>query len=207
MGDDPSADRKPEPNLELPRLRLPSFRRQKIRRAGPSTQPPAAEPIAPKTVEPEQPEPHAAEPAAAHRDPSSRRPALPGPMGAVLAGLVVGAAGAAGTYGGLRSCEAINGTPSCGASGLGYLVAIAVGMVAIGWLLLRLLGIEDPLSTSFLGVGIVVVVVLAGLTGVIFSAWMFLVIPLLAAAAYTLAHWVATRFVEPVQTSPGPDVR
>jgi hypothetical protein len=100
----------------------------------------------------------------------------------------------------------MNGTPSCGGPGLGYLVAIAIGMLAVGALLLKALGVREPVGTSFLAVGVLAVIVLVGLTGVIFSAWMFLAIPAVAAASYVLAHWVTTRFVD-VEQPPGPDVR
>jgi len=118
----------------------------------------------------------------------------------------VGGLGAGVTYGGLRGCEALNGTPSCGGLGLAYLVAIAIGMVAVGALVLKALRVGEPVGTSFLAVGILAVVVLVGLTGVIFSGWMFLAIPAVAAASYLLAQWVTTRFVD-VDRPPGPDVR
>ncbi len=133
--------------------------------------------------------------------------ALPGPVAAVVAGLVVGLVGSGTTYGGLRGCAAVRGAPSCGAPGLGFLVAIAIGMVALGAVLLKVMRARESVGTSFLGVGLVVVVVLVALTGVIFSAWMFVVVPLLCSAAYAAAHWVTHRFVEPWEPPPGPDVR
>lgn len=215
MPDEP--DERREPNLELPQLRLPGFRRRGVRRTGPAAHPTEETgPVAvteeqaadqPTETPPGQTSP--TEPAQPPRRRSRRartRPALPGPLAAALTGLGVGALGAGTTYGGLRGCEALNGTPSCGGPGLGYLVAIAVGMVAVGALLLKALRVGEPVGTSFLAIGILAVVVLAGLTGVIFSVWMFLAIPAVAAASYALAHWVTTRFVD-VEQPPGPDVR
>ena len=225
-------DEKRQPNLELPQLRLPGFRRKGARRTGPAGPPEqlggGRQPVVgpeetghvavteeqaadqPTEAQPEPPspgtQPEPAQPAT-HRDRRPRTaPALPGPVAAPLTGLVVGALGAGVTYGGLRGCEAVNGTPSCGGPGLGYLVAIAIGMVAVGALLLKALRAAEPVGTSFLAVGIIAVVVLLGLTGVIFSVWMFLAIPAVAAASYALAHWVTTRFVD-VEQPPGPDVR
>ena len=91
--------------------------------------------------------------------------------------------------------------------GAGYLVAIAIGMVAVGALLLKALRVGEPVGTSVLAIGILAVVVLVGLTGVIFSVWMFLAIPAVAAASYALAHWVTTPFVEPRAAGPEHDVR
>lgn len=204
-------DEKRQPNLELPQLRLPGFRRKGVRRTGPADPPPEESGHVPVTEEqaagqPTEAQPEPAQPAT-HRDRRAKTaPTLPGPAAATLTGLVVGALGAGVTYGGLRGCEAVNGTPSCGGPGLGYLVAIAIGMVAVGALLLKALRVGEPVGTSVLAVGIIAVVVLLGLTGVIFSVWMFLAIPAVAAASYALAHWVTTRFVD-VEQPPGPDVR
>lgn len=205
MPDEP--DDRREPNLELPQLRLPGFRRKGVRRTAPAPQ--ADEPEAEPASEPEpaaEPEPEPARPPRRRSRRARRPPALPGPLAAALTGLVVGGLGVGVTYGGLRGCEALNGTPSCGGPGLGYLVAIAVGMVAAGALVLKALQVAEPVGTSVLAVGILAVVVLVGLTGVIFSGWMFLAIPAVAAASYLLAHWVTTRFVD-VEQPPGPDVR
>ena len=39
-------------------------------------------------------------------------------------------------------------------------------------------------------------IALLTLTDVIFSGWMFLLVPILCAPSYALSHWVTTRFVE-----------
>jgi len=67
-------------------------------------------------------------------------------------------------------------------------------MILLGSALLRALGVPGSGSTSFLAVGILAVISMLALLDVIFSAWMFLVIPVLAAVAYLVAHWVTTRF-------------
>lgn len=108
---------------------------------------------------------------------------------------MVGAAGAGATYGALAGCEAVRGVSTCGgAPGFFVLVAIVVAMVLLGGALLRALRVHAAGSTSFLAVGVVVVVVMLTLLDVILSAWMFAVVPALAALGYLLAHWVTTRF-------------
>lgn len=125
-----------------------------------------------------------------------------------LTGAVVGLFGVAATYLGMEACDAVTGTSSCGgAPGLLLLVAIVAVMVLLGALLLRTWRIPDPGGTSFLGVGVVTVVVMVVLLDVVFSGWMFLVVPVLGAAAYALAHWVTTRFVEEPEGPEPHDVR
>ncbi|MGH3364023.1 MAG: hypothetical protein ACRDOW_04775, partial [Nocardioidaceae bacterium] len=122
-------------------------------------------------------------------------PSVPGRMAAGLTGLLVGATGGAATYGAMAGCEAVRGVSTCGgAPGFFILVAILVLMVLLGAAILRMFGVSAPGSTSFLAVGIVAVVVMLTLLDVIFSPWMFVVVPLLSAGSYLLAHWVTTRF-------------
>jgi hypothetical protein len=107
----------------------------------------------------------------------------------------VGAAGAVATYGAMAGCEALRGVSTCGGGpGFLVLVAIFVLMVLLGAGVLRVFRAEAPGSTSFLGVGIVAVVVMLVLLDAVYSPWMFVVVPALAAVAYLLAHWVTTRF-------------
>jgi drug/metabolite transporter (DMT)-like permease len=136
-----------------------------------------------------------------------RRRVIPGALAAILAGVVVGGFGTGSTYGALRGCEALNGTDSCGGPGLLGLLAIVVLMGLVGALLLRLMRVADPGSTSFLGIGLLCVVVLVALMEELFSVWMFVAIPLLTAVCYAVARWVTTRFVQPYEKEPGPDVR
>jgi hypothetical protein len=137
-----------------------------------------------------------------------QRPLVPAYLATVVTGLLVGGAGTGLTAGALRGCEILNGTDSCGgAPGLLVMVAIVAVMVLLGAGLLRLMRVADPAGTSFLAVGIVCVLVLVGLMDVVFSQWMFVGVPVLGAAAYSLAHWVTTRFVDTSEAGPGHDVR
>lgn len=127
--------------------------------------------------------------------PERSAPRVPGGVAAAVTGALVGAAGGAATYGAMTGCEIVRGVSTCGgAPGFFILVAICALMVLLGGGILRLLRVEAPGSASFLAVGLVAVVVMLALLDVIFSAWMFVVIPLLSALAYVLAHWVTTRF-------------
>lgn len=154
----------------------------------------AAGPAVPATAQASAPA-TATEVPARPADRARTRLVLPGRLAAALTGLLVGVAGAALTYGAMAACEAVRGVSSCGGvPGFFVLVAIVVLMVLLGAGLLKAFGVKDTVSTSFLGVGIVTVLVMLLLLDVIFSAWMFAAIPILTAAAYLLAHWVTTRF-------------
>lgn len=125
------------------------------------------------------------------------KPLLPVALAAVLTGLFVGAAGALGTYGAMTGCEAVRGVSTCGgAPGFFILVAILALMVLLGAAVLHVAKVNDPASTSFLAVGLVAVIAMLVLLDVIFSAWMFVVIPVLTALAFLLAQWVTSRFTE-----------
>jgi hypothetical protein len=119
----------------------------------------------------------------------------------------VGLLGAGATYGGLLGCDALRGTKSCGGPGVFLLLAVLVVMVLAGALLLSLLRVPEPRSTSFLAVGVTAVVVLLALMEELFTTWMFVAVPLVSAAAYGLAHWVTTRYVELPDRGPEHDIR
>jgi hypothetical protein len=217
-------DDKTEPSLELPSLKLPGLGRRRRRKAGEASEARVGTtPVPSETVEDPTPTEqlgswdqdatealpvngtaehaaeHVAEPAATKRPRRAKaertRPVLPGWLAAALTGLLVGAAGAAGTYGAMAGCEVVRGVSTCGgAPGFFILVAIVALMVLLGAGLLKAFRVKDAGSTSFLAVGIVTVLVMLLLLDAIFSVWMFAVIPTLTAAAYLLAHWVTTRF-------------
>jgi hypothetical protein len=195
MGQKPADREDKEPSLELPSLKLPGFGRRKKSKEDAGSHVEAVTPDPP--VEPE-PTPAPEQVLAAHRsstDPFSL-PSIPGQLVAVVIGLVVGAAGALLTYLAMAGCERARGTSTCGGPGYFLLVAIVAVMVLLGALLLKAWQVSDPGSTSFLAVGLVAVVVLLTLTEVIFSAWMFVIAPVVGAASYALSHWVTTRFAD-----------
>jgi hypothetical protein len=212
MADKPEEDRT-EPTLELPSLRLPGFRRRK-RRKQPAPAEVTATDAAAREAEGSLTAPIAARTpervAQGERHETARPrtgPPLPPLPAAVLTGLAVGLLGTALTYASLRGCEAARGTESCGGPGVLLLLVIVVVMALVGALLLSWLRVTDARGTSSLGVGVLCVVVLVTLLQAVFSPWMFVVVPVLGAVAYGLSHWVTTRFVDPVERGPGPDVR
>ena len=132
--------------------------------------------------------------------PKSRRvprgPVITGYPASALTGLLVGALMVGLTVASLRGCEAIRGTSTCGGPGLLILVIILVLLVLVGQVLLKLLRVPDPGSTSFLAVGLIAVVALLFLIDVILDWQMIIVIPLVGLVTFLLSHWVTTAFVE-----------
>jgi len=208
-----------QPSLELPKLGWPRRKRaapeQQARQ--PDVEEPRPEPersvaetrpivvAEPEPLrEPESetwPEPSPAPEAAPAPEPRRKAPREPrGPGGmvaAVLSGLVVGLGIVGLTWASLRSCESIQGTASCGGVGYPMLALILVIMVLVGALLLRLLRVRDPASTSFLGVGLAVVVALLVLVDHLLDRSMVVVVPVITAGTFALSHWVTSTFIEP----------
>ena len=125
-----------------------------------------------------------------------RGPVLTGYPASALTGLLVGLVMVGLTVASLRGCEAIRGTSTCGGPGLLLLVIILVLLVLLGQVLLKLLRVPDPGSTSFLAVGLIAVVALLFLIDVILDWQMVIVIPLVGLLSFLLSHWVTTAFVE-----------
>lgn len=144
------------------------------------------------------PGPAAVEDAPAPRRKRLRTPSsIGGTSAAIITGLLVGVITVGLTWGSLRLCELVKGTSSCGNPGFLLLVAIMVSMTLLGSLLLRVWGVPDPGSTSFLAVGLLAVMTLLFLVDVLFNWWMIIVVPLFAVLTFALSHWVTTSFVEP----------
>lgn len=181
-----------------PTLELPSFFRRRKRPAGAASTP-DPEPDAP-------PEPGGRRAARAARPPRTRSLLSPG-AASMVAGALVGIVGTGLTWAALRGCEALRGTDSCGGSGLLVLVAILALMVVAGALLLKAMRVSEPNATSFLGIGLMTVILLVTLMESLFSVWMFLAVPVLTALSYLAAQWVSTRFVDTEKSSPGVDIR
>jgi hypothetical protein len=207
MGQTPGDEQKNEPSLELPSLSLPGLgRRKKSRRRAEEPSTPEPEPLDESTAEIYPTETSHAPSASngaprllEHRKARSARsaPVVPGRVAAAITGLVVGAVGGVATYGAMEGCEAVRGVSTCGgAPGFFILVAILALMVLLGGLILKAFRVGASGSTSFLAVGVVTVIAMLVLLDVIFSPWMFVVIPVLSALAFVLAHWVTTRFDE-----------
>lgn len=117
---------------------------------------------------------------------------------AFLVGAAVGLLGCALTYLGLQGCEVVTGVGSCGGPGLLVLVVILIAMVLAGAAALRWLRVGDAGSLSFLGVGMLTVIVLLFLIDYLYDPWMFLVIPCVTAVTFGVAHWITTRYTEDI---------
>lgn len=131
---------------------------------------------------------------------SSRRPRLrtiklPGWVAALVTGLLMGLLIVGLTAAFERGCAAIRGTSSCGSAGLWLNLLSLIIAIVVGSLLLKLFGQTDTGSTSFLAVGLVVVIAMLFFLGSIFSWQMIIVIPVLSALAYLAAQWVTSSFV------------
>lgn len=173
--------------------------------------PPAPEPVPatplfadevpePPLVQEPEPEPQPeAESEAGPTPPRRSLPSIGGRVAAIATGALVGIFTVGLTWGSQRFCEAVRGTSSCGGPGIFLLLAILVAMVLLGSLLLRVFGVPDPGSTSFLAVGLLAVLSLLFLVDVLFNWWMILVIPFFSVLTFLLSHWVTTAFVEPAE--------
>jgi hypothetical protein len=142
-------------------------------------------------VEPEQPRP-------------TREPWVRGRPAAVLTGLLVGALIVAATAGALRLCTQIKGTSSCGGSGFFLLVAILILAVLVGAAMLKAAAVPQPVSTSFLAVGLLSVVTLLFLVDSIFEWWMSILIPVVSVATFLLSHWITTTYIDPEDDASDP---
>lgn len=157
---------------------------------------PAPVPAAPRrTAKAPRPPKPAREPRRRVERSADRAPALDPRLAAALVGAVIGGAMAGLTYGALRGCGAIRGSETCGgAAGTLLLIAIIIVAVLLGRLVLDLLRIPEAGGTAVLGVALVCVLSLLFLSGSLTSAWMALVLPLLAAACFLGAHLASTAF-------------
>lgn len=205
MGDKQRDRGNDEPSLELPSLRLPRLGRLGRRgrgaeedAAGSQPDPAPAQPTAtrPDPAPDPRPEPAREPPRAAGAGSGLSLPAVPGWTAALVTGLLVGALGTLLTYAAMAGCEAVRGTSTCGGPGIFLLVAIFALMTLSGTLLLSAWKVADATSTSFLAVGLTSVVLLLVLIDVLFSGWMFVVVPLLTGASYAFSHWLTGRFSE-----------
>jgi hypothetical protein len=116
---------------------------------------------------------------------------------ALVTGAVVGLALVGLTSASLHLCSSVRGTSSCGKPGILLLLVITGAMVLLGSLLLRVAGVSAHGSTSFLGVGLLVVLILLALLPVLDDWWMVIVVPVVGMLTYAAAWWLTTTYVDP----------
>jgi len=158
---------------------------------------PVAEPVAEPVKEPAD-ETQVLEP---EEPPAQRRgiglPAIGALPAAVVTGLLVGIITVGLTWASLQLCTLVKDAPSCGSPGIFLLLVVFIVMVYLGAAVLRAFRVRDPGSTSFLGMGLLAVVVMVFLLGSLEEWWTIIVIPVVGALTYALSQWVTSTFVEP----------
>ena len=155
---------------------------------------PSARQAPPVAEQPVEPEPTAAAgPSRAQRLGDVRLPPIAGQLAAAITGTVVGLVGVGLVVLSERGCQAVRGASSCGSAGLFLILAVAALMVVLGALALSAWRQDAALSTSFMGVGLLAVLVMLFLLPVVFRWFMVLVMPVLGAGTFTLSWWVSNR--------------
>ncbi len=123
-------------------------------------------------------------------------PPLSAPIASVVTGVLIGLVIVGLTFLSSRGCELVRGSGSCGAVGLPLLIAIMALGVLLGAVLLKAWQVSDPMSSSFLAVGLVAVLAMLFLLPSIDEWWMVIVIPVLGALTFLLAWWVTRTFID-----------
>ncbi|MEO5653681.1 MAG: hypothetical protein ABIN79_08835 [Marmoricola sp.] len=183
-----------EPTLVQPAVAPPVSRPAKPAKPAKAPKPPKA-PRRAKAAKPEKVKTEKAPKVAKEQAPLTL-PRLDPRIAAALTGIVVGLISVCLIILALRGCEAVRGVGSCGGFGVLALLAILGIEVLLGAAMLKAWSFTDPLSTSFLAVGVVAVLAMLFFLDSIDSVWMFLVIPVLTALAYVLSWWIARTFID-----------
>ena len=144
-------------------------------------------------------EPRASKAPKQPKEPSPRRINIGTPSGlsaAVMIGAIVGAFMALAVWFSGTVSQWTRGTSSLGDKGAIILIAVFALAIIVGGYLLRLAGARSPFTISFLGSALVAVLSMLFLTGLFVHAWGVIVVVILAAAAYALAYWVTTNYID-----------
>jgi hypothetical protein len=120
-------------------------------------------------------------------------PPLPPLLILAVVGLLCGFATVALVWLSERGCNRVRDTPNCGALGLPLLVLTVIITIVLGALALSRLGMPQPRLVAFLGVMFMLLIVVGLLTGQLFSTRAVLVVPVLTAITFLVAHLVAGR--------------
>jgi hypothetical protein len=92
-----------------------------------------------------------------------------------------------------QGCNRVRDTPNCGAMGFPLLILTVVVTIVLAALALTKLAMPQPRLVAFLGVMFMLLVVLAFLTDHLSSTWSLLVVPVLSAVTFLVAHLIAGR--------------
>jgi hypothetical protein len=120
-------------------------------------------------------------------------PPLPPLLVLAIVGLLCGFAVVALVWLSERGCDRVRGTPNCGALGLPLLVLTVVVSIVLGALALSRLAMPHPKLVAFLGVMFMLLIVLAFLSNDLSSTWTLVVVPVLTAITFGVAHLIAGR--------------
>jgi hypothetical protein len=120
-------------------------------------------------------------------------PPLPPLLILAVVGLLCGFATIALVWLSEQGCDRVRGTPNCGAMGLPLLVLTVAVTIVLGALALSRLAMPHPRLVAFLGVMFMLLIVLAFLSNDLFSTWTLLVVPVLTAITFLVAHLIAGR--------------
>lgn len=92
-----------------------------------------------------------------------------------------------------QGCDRVRDSPTCGAAGFPLLVLAVVITIVLGALALSRLAMPYPKLVAFLGVGFMLLIVLAFLSDDLFSTWTLVIVPVLTAITFLVAHLIAGR--------------
>ncbi len=118
----------------------------------------------------------------------SKRPTLLPALAAAIAGGVCGLVGVLLVSLGEQGCDAAPSRSSCaGGAGVMMLITVTAACILLGALVLRALAVPDAVLVAFFGVAAALIFIVWFLLGHVFSTWMLVVVPLLAATTFALS--------------------
>jgi hypothetical protein len=120
-------------------------------------------------------------------------PPLPPLLVLAVVGLLAGFVTIAMIWLSEQGCNQLRDTPNCGAVGFPLLVLTVVVTIVLAALALTKLAMPHPRLVAFLGVMFMLLIVLAFLTDHLSSTWNLLVVPVLSAVTFLVAHLIAGR--------------
>jgi hypothetical protein len=125
------------------------------------------------------------------RAPRRRRRRVPAPVAAGAVGVLVALLAQALITGGEFACNAIRGTSACDSAGFAMLAVIAVVAAYAGRRLMRTLQVPEAGVASVLGLALLAIAMLTVLMPILFSPWIWVGLPGVAALVYAFAAWAA----------------